>query len=162
MIRNNAPSPPHNIHLLSLPSQPLGCIPLLIRLSSLHPHRLQHPSLLPQERLRILRLNLHHRVIPLPLRNLQPDTRMRHPLLIPPHRRRCAPRNPVLPTLPVPPFLLRRERPLLLYVLQPPAAHALDVEALLHDADLAPRVPVGCDEDLVAVDDVWVEGLALY
>jgi hypothetical protein len=53
-------------------------------------------------------------------------------------------------------------RPVLVDVLRPAVADGLDVEAFAEHADLAPRVPVGRHEDLIAVDDVVAEGFALY
>lgn len=43
----------------------------------------------------------------------------------------------------------------------PAAADAFDVETFAENADLAPGVPIGGNEDFVAVDDVVSEGLAL-
>ena len=47
-------------------------------------------------------------------------------------------------------------------VLGPAVADSLDVKTFAEHADLAPRVPVGRHEDLIAVDDVVAEGFALY
>lgn len=41
----------------------------------------------------------------------------------------------------------------------PTAADAFDVESLTENADLAPRVPIGRNEDFVPVDDVVSESL---
>jgi hypothetical protein len=46
-------------------------------------------------------------------------------------------------------------------VQRPALADALNVKVLVERADLAPRVPVGGDEDAVAVDDVVLQRLAL-